>query len=76
MLMTAYYAIIRTILIGMASHHESAFGMDHVIKVIQSSTKAFQHSISFPARAIEILTRNGLKSGASMAVLIQDLNSV
>jgi lysine-N-methylase len=76
MLMMAYYAIIRTILIGMASHHQSAFGMDHVIKVIQSSTKAFQHSISFPAKAIEILTRNSLKTGASMAVLVQDLNSL
>ena len=76
MLMMTYYAIIRTVLIGMASHHRSAFTMDHVIKAIQSSTKAFQHNTLFPARAIEILTRNGLKSGASMAVLVQDLNPV
>jgi len=74
MLMMTYYAIIRTILIGMASYHQSAFGMDQVIKVIQSSTKAFQHSGSFPVSAIEILARNGLKSGASMSVLVQDLN--
>ena len=76
MLMMTYYAIIRTVLIGMASHHRSAFGMDHVIKAIQSSSKAFQHNTSFPASAIEILTRNGLKSGASMAVLVQDLNPI
>lgn len=76
MLMMAYYAIIRTVLIGMAGLHQSAFGMDHVIKAIQSSTKAFQHSSSYPASAIQILTRNGLKNGASMAVLIQDLNAV
>jgi len=72
MLMMAYYAIIRTVLIGMASFHQSAFGMDHVIKAIQSGTKAFQHSSSYPASAIEILTRNGLKNGASMAVLVQE----
>ena len=76
MLMMANYAIIRTVLIGMASLHQSAFGMDHVIKAIQSSTKAFQHSITFPANAIEILAGVGLKSGASMAVLVQDFNSV
>ena len=75
-LMMAHYAIIRTVLIGMASYHQSAFGMDHVIKAIQSSTKAFQHNTLFPASAIEILTRNGLKSGASMAVLVQDVNPV
>jgi len=76
MLMMSHYAIIRTVLIGMASFHQSAFGMDHVIKAIQSGTKAFQHSSSYPANAIEILTRNGLKNGASMAVLVQDLNAV
>jgi hypothetical protein len=76
MVMMANYAIIRTVLIGMASLYQSAFGMDHVIKAIQSSTKAFQHSITFPANAIKILAGVGLKSGASMAVLVQDFNSV
>ena len=75
MLMMANYAIIRTVLIGVANFHQSAFGMDHVIKAIQAATKAFQHSTTFPSSAIEILTRNGLKNGASMAVLVQDLNS-
>lgn len=75
MLMVAYYAIIRTVLIGMATLHKAAFGIDHVVKVIQSGTKAFQHSASFPAQAIEILTRHGTKNGASMAVLVQDLSA-
>lgn len=75
MLMTAYYAVIRTVLIGMAGFNKSTFGMEHVIKLIQCCTKEFQHCTSFPVRAIEILMRNGLRNGASMAVLVQDLNS-
>ncbi len=73
MLMMTYYAILRTVAIGMAGRHKSAFGMDHLIKVIQSTAKEFEHSTAFPAQAIEILTRNGLKCGSSMAVLVQDL---
>ena len=72
MLMMAHYAIIRTLLIGMAGLHKSNFAIDHAIKGIQSTTKAFQHSTSFPARALDILTRGGMKNGASMGVLIQD----
>ena len=74
-LMIVYYAVARTVLVGMAGFHKEAFGMDHVIKLIQSATKAFQHSTSFPARAIDILVNNGLKTGASMAVLVQDLSA-
>jgi len=72
MLMISYYAIIRTILIGLAGFHKLSFGVDQVIKVIQSSTKVFQHSTAFPAKAIEILKRNGIKHAASMAVLVQE----
>lgn len=73
MLMMAYYAILRTVAIGMAGLHKSAFAMDRLVKVIQSTTKEFEHSTSFPAHAIEILMRNGLNYGASMAVLVQDM---
>ena len=39
MLMAACFAIIRTLLIGMAGFHKSAFGTDQVIKLVQSCTK-------------------------------------
>jgi lysine-N-methylase len=71
-LMIMYYSIIKTVSIGMAAFHKSAFGLDHVIKVIQSSTRTFQHSTSFPLRAIQYLRGKGMNSALSMAVLTQN----
>lgn len=70
-LMIAYYSIIKTICIGMAAFYKSGFSMDHVIKVIQSSTKAFQHSTSFPLQAVQHLRGKGMNNALSAAVLVQ-----
>ena len=72
MLMIAHYAVTRTVLIGMAGLHKSAFGLDHVIKLIQSGTRTFEHSLSFPGRVIEILADKGMTDPASLRVLIQN----
>jgi lysine-N-methylase len=72
LLMMAHYAIIQTLLIGMATFHQAQFSTAHVIQVIQSFTKAFEHSPSFPERALKILADKGVKSCASMAILIRN----
>lgn len=71
MLMIANYSIIKTISIGMAAFYKSTFSVDHVIKVIQASTKAFQHSILFPVRAVEHLRGKGMNNALAVAVLIR-----
>ena len=55
LLMMVYYAIVQTLLIGMAAYHKEQFGTVEAIQVIQSFTKAFEHSTSFPERALKIL---------------------
>ena len=55
LLMMAHYAIIQTLLIGMAAWHKDEFGTKEAILVIQSYTKAFEHSPSFPERSLKIL---------------------
>lgn len=70
LLMLVHYAIIQTLLIGMAAFHKSEFGTDHVILVIQSFTKAFEHSLSYPERALGILAEKGLTGCASLAILL------
>ncbi len=72
MLMITHYSIIKTVCIGMAACHKSAFGLEHVIKVIQASTKAFQHSTVFPMRAVEYLRGKGMNHALSVAALIQN----
>jgi len=70
LLMMVYFAIVQTLLIGMAAYNKEEFSTGHVIQVIQSFTKAFEHSLSFPGRALKILETKGLNNCASMAILL------
>ena len=72
MLMNAYYAIAQTLLIGMAGFHRAAFGTDHIIKVIQSGTKTFEHSLTYPGRVIQMLADKAMTTPASLCVLIRN----
>ena len=72
MLMIAHYAITRTLLIGMAGFHKSAFTVDHVIKLIQSCAKTFEHSTRYPSQAISLLADKAMTSPASLCFLIGD----
>jgi lysine-N-methylase len=72
MMMMAHYAITRAILIGMAGFHKSAFGVDHVIRAVQSCTKTFEHSVTYPGLAMEILASKMMTTPASLWVLVQD----
>ena len=72
MLMIAHYAVTRTLLIGMAGFHKSAFGVDHVIKLIQSCTKTFEHSTTYPGQAIRMLADKAMTTPASLCALIRN----
>ena len=70
LLMMVYFAVVQMLLIGMAAYHKEEFGAAHVIQVIQSFTKAFEHSLSFPGRALKILAAKGMNHCAGMAILL------
>ena len=70
--MMVHYAIIQTLLVGMAAFHKTEFSTAHAILVIQSFTKAFEHSPSFPERALKILKGKGMQSCAALANLIRN----
>jgi lysine-N-methylase len=72
LLMMVHYAIVQTLLIGMAAFHKEEFGPKEAILVIQSYTKAFEHSPSFPERSLKILAGKGLKSCTTLANLIRN----
>ena len=69
MLMIAQYAIVRTLLIGMAGFHKEAWGTAHAIKLIQACAKTFEHSLSFPGLAIAMLADNGMTTPRSLYAL-------
>ena len=72
MLLAIHYAAVRMVLIGMAAFHGPAFGTEHVVKLVQSYTKAFLHSTSYPGKALQIISSKGIHLASDAAVLFQD----
>jgi hypothetical protein len=56
----------------VAAFYGAEFGPSHAIRVIQSVTKAFEHNLSFPERALKILGEKGLRNCVSMAILVRN----
>jgi lysine-N-methylase len=72
LLLAAHYAIIRTVLIGMASFHKDDLGIEHAVKLVQSYSKAFLHSSSFETAAVDFLKTNAECSTKGIAALVMD----
>jgi lysine-N-methylase len=70
--MMVYYAVIQTVLIGMAGYHRAELSPAHAIQVIQSVSKAFEHSVAFRERAVKILDDKGVGTCTGMAILIRN----
>jgi lysine-N-methylase len=72
LMMLIYYAVVQTVLIGMAALHKEALGPDHAIRAIQAVAKTFEHNPKFPERALQILSEKGVRNCVSMAILIRN----
>ncbi|OMD62786.1 flagellin lysine-N-methylase [Paenibacillus odorifer] len=71
-MLVVHYSSIKLHLIGMAGHHKEDFGVDHVIKLIQSFAKSVEHDSLYLRGVIELLKRNEYTSMAYMAILINN----
>jgi len=58
------------VLIGLASFHKTEFSVPHALRGIQACVKTFEHSVAFPARALEILGEHGIKTSLGMGALL------
>ncbi len=72
MLLTSYFAIIKTMLIGLAGQRGAAFGVEDVIRGVQLCSKTFEHSVTYPKRILEILAAHRIRTPAGMGVLTQN----
>ncbi len=72
MLLIAHYAVIQTVLIGLAGFRKTDFNTGHAIQVIQSSTKTFAHSLTFPALVRKILQEHKIESCTGLAMLVRN----
>ena len=71
-LLVTHYAMIRTLLIGMSGLFGEALGVDHLVRLIQSYTKTFQHSDAFALKAIQLLRDKGIKDPRTIVSLTSD----
>lgn len=71
MLLAVYYAIIETLLVGLTGFYKEAFNQEHVIRVIYTSARTFEHSLTFSGRIFQLLEEKGLNSVQSAAVLLK-----
>jgi lysine-N-methylase len=69
LLLISHYAVLRTVAIGMAGFHGPEFSPELLRKVIQSGTKTFEHSLTFPRRTLEILSKKALHTPEEIAIL-------
>jgi lysine-N-methylase len=72
LMMLTYYGIIQAVTIGVAAFYGAEFGPSQAIRVMQSVTKAFEHNLSYPERALKILAEKGVRSCVSMAILVRN----
>jgi lysine-N-methylase len=72
LVLAAHYAIVRTVLIGMAALHKDDLSMDHAIKLVQSYSKAFLHSGPFETMVIESLGNETKFPLHKIAALVMD----
>jgi lysine-N-methylase len=71
-MLVIHYAMIKMHLIGMAGYHKEDFSVDHVIKLIQSFSKAVEHNSLYLRAVRELLRKNEYNSMAYMAILIKN----
>ena len=72
LLMLVYYGVVQTVLTGMAGFHRAELDPAHVIRLIQSVSKAFEHNLSFAGKALKILAEKGVRNCAAMAILLRN----
>jgi lysine-N-methylase len=72
LLLVTHYAIVRTVMIGMAALHQAEFSVDHAVKLVQSYAKAFMHSGRFETTVLDVLRKNGEFPIDKVAALVMD----
>lgn len=70
-LMATQYAIINTLLIGIAGHFKENFSEEHVVKTIQSFTREVEHDPLALASIVDFMHTAQLANLAGMSVLLR-----
>jgi lysine-N-methylase len=70
--LTAQFALIRGLLIGVAGFHRAAFSTAHVVATVQSAAKHFEHHPEFLKLSYELLLESRMDGPRGMAILLRN----
>lgn len=70
LLLATRYVLLHGLLTGIAGHQRENFGTDHVIKLVQSFSKAVDHTPAHHKLLIEFAESKGLANAGGFAILL------
>jgi lysine-N-methylase len=76
MLLISHYLMIKVLLIGMAGKYREAFGTEHVVKLVQSMSKAVEHYPTFLNLIVEFVHACNLMDVQGVATLLPSSEGV
>ncbi len=71
-LLTAQFALIKGLLIGVAGSHREAFSSEHVVHTVQAASRHFDHHPHFLAQAHALLVENQMEDSQGLAILLRN----
>jgi lysine-N-methylase len=70
--MTIQFAWINALLVGIAGHHKEAFAGEHVVRTVQSFTRAVEHYPNVLKSIDEYMRIRGLDNLQGMAIMLKN----
>jgi lysine-N-methylase len=74
--LTAQFALIKGLLIGVAGFHREAFSAEHVVHTVQAASKHFEHHPEFLSMAHALLAESRLDGARGTAILLRNSDPV
>jgi lysine-N-methylase len=71
-LLTAQFALMKGLLIGVAGFHREGFAARHVVHTVQAASKHFEHHPDFLNRAHVLLMESRMDGARGMAILLRN----
>jgi lysine-N-methylase len=74
-LLTAQFALMKGLLIGVAGAHREAFSTEHVVHTVQSASRHFEHHPHFLTQAHALLVESQMDGARGLAVLLRNTHT-
>lgn len=71
-LLTAQFALMKGLLIGVAGCHGEAFSTDHVVHTVQAASRHFEHHPDFLNQAHALLVESQMDGARGLAILLRN----